>query len=339
MKYEVGDKIVVLHSNEEGTVVDIINEKMVLIDVRGVKFPAYMDQIDFPYFNMFFKPKEKVVSKKKIYVDDVKQEKQLKRQKTEDGVYISIIPVFSRDVFDDDIVEYLKIYLVNHNEEAYQFNYNLFFGNEESAFALTGSIEGLAELYLHDVDFDDISDNPRFEFLFSLKKPDKKKATEFEASVKLNGKKIFKRIQDLIAKHEANFRENVFMHYPDKPERDSRIDLSRLAGVGKVIDAGKARDYLPPARTVLDIHIEKLVENPAKLSSSEMLDIQLREFEKYYDLAVAHHLPKFVVIHGVGSGTLKKEIHEALKHKKEVKSYHNLLTGQFGAGATEIYFK
>ena len=53
MKYQVGDKIIVLHSDEEGKVIDIINEKMVMIEVRGVKFPAYMDQIDFPYFKMF----------------------------------------------------------------------------------------------------------------------------------------------------------------------------------------------------------------------------------------------------------------------------------------------
>ncbi len=53
MKYQVGDDILVLHSNEEGKVIEIINDKMVMIEVRGVKFPAYMDQIDFPYFKRF----------------------------------------------------------------------------------------------------------------------------------------------------------------------------------------------------------------------------------------------------------------------------------------------
>ena len=50
MKYQIGDEIIVLLSHEEGKVVDIMNENMVMIEVRGVKFPAYMDQIDFPYF-------------------------------------------------------------------------------------------------------------------------------------------------------------------------------------------------------------------------------------------------------------------------------------------------
>ena len=55
MKYQIGDEILVLHSNEEGKVVDFINDKMVMIEVRGVKFPAYMDQIDFPYFKTAYK--------------------------------------------------------------------------------------------------------------------------------------------------------------------------------------------------------------------------------------------------------------------------------------------
>ena len=77
MKYEVGDKIIVLHSNDEGEVIDIINEKMVMIEVRGVKFPAYMDQIDFPYFHRF--TQKKIVPEKtapKTYIDQVPKEKQ-----------------------------------------------------------------------------------------------------------------------------------------------------------------------------------------------------------------------------------------------------------------------
>ena len=53
MKFQVGDRGLVLHSNEEGEVVDFINDKMVLIDVEGIRFPVYMDQIDFPYFKRF----------------------------------------------------------------------------------------------------------------------------------------------------------------------------------------------------------------------------------------------------------------------------------------------
>ena len=36
MKYEPGDKIIVMLTNEEGKVVEIMNEKMVMIEVKGV---------------------------------------------------------------------------------------------------------------------------------------------------------------------------------------------------------------------------------------------------------------------------------------------------------------
>ena len=42
MKYEVGDDIIVMHSNDDGKVIEILSDKMVLIEVKGVKFPAYM---------------------------------------------------------------------------------------------------------------------------------------------------------------------------------------------------------------------------------------------------------------------------------------------------------
>ena len=66
MKYKVGDEILVLHSNEEGIIIDIMNDKMVMIEVRGVKFPAYMDQIDFPYYKRFT---EKKLFQEKSIVD------------------------------------------------------------------------------------------------------------------------------------------------------------------------------------------------------------------------------------------------------------------------------
>ena len=62
-----------LHSDEEGTVVDFINDKMIMIEVNGVQYPAYMDQIDFPYFKMF--SQKKTFEKKKIFIDEVKKEK------------------------------------------------------------------------------------------------------------------------------------------------------------------------------------------------------------------------------------------------------------------------
>ena len=336
MKYEIGDKIIVLHSDEEGKVIDIINDKMVMIEVRGVKFPAYMDQIDFPYFKMF--TQKKPVEKKKIYVDDVPKEKTAPKKKTGDGVFLNFMPVFDKDVFDDEVVEKLKIYLINQNEEAYNFDYNLFFGGQ-SNFQLKSSIDGLADFYLHDVSFEDMSDNPKFDFEFSLANENKKKALFFEASLKLKAKQLFKKIEETQLKNEPSFAYELFTDYPDKIDEE-KVDLSSLGNAGyRMYDASKTLQNLPPARSVVDLHIEKLTDSWKHLSNFEILTMQLNEFEKYYELALAHRLHQFIVIHGVGEGKLRDEIHESLRLKDEVKSFVNQFHPLYGYGATEIYFK
>lgn len=336
MKYEIGDKIIVLLTDEEGTVVDLLNDKMVMIEVKGVKFPAYMDQIDFPYFKMF--TQKKPVEKKKIYVDNIKKEKPTEKQKAGDGVWLNFIPVFDKDVFDDEIVEKMKIFLVNHNEEEYGFDYKLFFG-AENHFELKNSIRGNSDFYLHDVDFEDLSDNPKFNFEFSLVKENKKKAPYFETSIKLKGKQLFKKIEEIQLENKASFSYELFNTYPDKTEEE-KVDLGRLGNAGfRVYEVSSTREHLPAARSVVDLHIEKLTDNWKHLSNADIMSMQLSAFEKYYELAVAHRQPDLVVIHGVGEGKLRDEIHERLRLKNEVKSFVNQFHSSYGYGATEIFFK
>ncbi len=335
MKYQQGDKIIVLLTSEPGTVVEIMNEKMVMIEVKGVRFPAYMDQIDFPYFKMF--SEQRIVEKKKIFIDNVKPEKNAPKIKVDNGVFIAFMPIFDKDIFDDDVVEKLKVYLINQTETAFTFNYKLFFSGEVS-FELKNEIGPLSDFYLHNVNFEDLSDNPRFDVEFSLVNPDKKKSPYFETSLKLKAKQLFKRIEEIQLKNEPTFSYSLFETYPDKVDEE-KVDLSRLGNAGfRIYDVGKVKENLPPARSVVDLHIEKLTDSWKHLSNFEILTLQLKEFEKYYDLAVAHYQPSLTIIHGVGVGKLRDEIHESLRLKKDVKSFVNQYHVSYGYGATEIYF-
>ena len=337
MKYEPGDKIIVLHTDEEGKVLEIINEEMVMIEVKGVKFPAYLDQIDYPYFKMFTEKRK--ADKKKIFIDNVKQEKPNIKTKAgeEKGVFISFLPVFDKDIFDDDVVEKFKIYLLNQTNTQFNFKYTLYF-NGENNFEHINTILPQQDFYLHNVAFDDLSDNPRFNFEFSLATPDKKKAPYYEASLKIKAKQLFKKIEEIQLKNEPTFSYLLFDNYPDKVDEE-KVDVSKLGNAGfRLYDAGRIREHLPSARTVVDLHIEKLTDSWKHLTNFEILSLQLKEFEKFYDLAVSHYQPSLTIIHGVGIGKLKDEIHSLLRSKKEVKSFINQYTAAYGYGATEIYF-
>ena len=339
MKYQLGDKVLILHSQEEGEVVDIINDKMVLIDVEGVRFPVYMDQIDFPYFKRFseksFDKLRTEKKKDKVYIDDIKKEKPNSKYKVSDGVWVSFLPVFDKDVFDDDVVEAFKIYLINQTGEPYNFTYRLHFLGAED-FRLENTLYSFNDFYLHDVPFEDMNDAPKFEFDFSLVNANKKKAEHFESSLKIKAKQLFQKIEEIKMKNEPTFSFKLFENYPDKVDE---IIPEYTNTYGQIYDASKARQNLEPARSMIDLHIEKLSDDWKGLSNFEILSIQLSAFEKYLNLAIAHHQPNFIVVHGIGTGKLKDEIHEILKSKKEVKSFVNQYHPNYGFGATEIFFQ
>ena len=340
MKYQLGDDILVLHSNEEGKVVEIINDKMVMIEVRGVKFPAYMDQIYFRYFKRFTE-KKLIPSKKlepKTYIDQLPKEKpQPNKLKVANGVWLSFIPKFELDDFNDEVVDVLKIHLINNTDQHLKFIYQQQF-NGISNFELLNEIQPFHDFYLHDIDFAAVNDSPSFSIEFSLKNPQKNKAPHFETALKLKPKQVFQKVEALKENNEPTFSYLLYEKYPDKEVEYFPLD-SLVAKGFKVYDAGKAREHLPPARSVIDLHIEKLADNYASMSNFEMLTLQLKELEKWVDISVAHHQFELIVIHGVGSGKLREEIHEYLKTRKEVKYFINQYDARFGYGATIVYFE
>ena len=337
MKFQVGDIVLILHSNEEGEIIDIINDKMVTVDVKGVKFPVYMDQIDFPYFKRFSEKKMFQPKKQKQYIDDIRKEKKTQEPKVADGMWLAFLPVMTTDEFGDEVVEELKLHLINRTNDAYHFIYKQsFLGKNE--FELKNQVNPFEDFYLHDMPFADLNDNPSFDFDFSLLKPDKNKASHYESSLKLKPKQLFAKIEELKKKNEATFSYRLFETYPARVEEI--IEPGILAAKGyKVYNAKEARRHLEPARSVIDLHIEKLSNDWQQLDNYAILDIQLKTFEKYYELALAHHQPSLIVVHGVGTGKLRDEIHDILRLKREVKSFINQYDPRFGYGATEIFFQ
>lgn len=339
MKFQIGDKVLILHSNEEGEVVDIINNKMVMVDVRGVKFPAYNDQLDFPYFKRFTEKKLFPEKQTKKFIDEVPKEKKKLVEKVIDGIWLTFIPVMDSDEFGDEIVEELKIHLVNKTETGYKFTYALTYSGIQTGFEIINQVHPFEDFYIHDIPFENFNDGPLFSFEFSLLTPDKKKAEYFETSLKLKPKQIFTRIEELKKKGEATLSYKLLDTYPDKRE-EMAMDIPSLSGAGfRIYEASQARQHLEPAKYEVDLHIEKLADNWKTLDNFEMLTLQLKTFEKYLDLAIAHHQHAMIAIHGIGTGKLRDEIHELLKLRKEVKTFVNQYHSAYGYGATEIYFQ
>jgi hypothetical protein len=335
MKFQPGDTVLLLHSNEEGEVVEILNDKMILVDVQGVRFPVYTDQVDFPYFKRFSEKKIVVPKKEKIYIDNLRKEKDAEKSRIHSGIWLSFFPVFDKDIFDDDVVEKFKIFLLNESNEPLNFNYQIKFKGQPD-FHLNNTVLPFTNFYLHDIPFEEMNDSPKFEFDFSLFYPNKNKADHYETSFKLNSRQLFQKIEEMRLKNEPTFSVLLFENYPNKFEE---VIPDYQNTYGQLYDLSAIRQKLEPARSVVDLHIEKLMDNWKGLSNFDILTIQLKNFEKYYNLAVAHHQPNLIIVHGIGTGKLRNEIHEILKTKKEVRTFANQYHHDFGFGATEIFFQ
>lgn len=86
---------------------------------------------------------------------------------------------------------------------------------------------------------------------------------------------------------------------------------------------------------MVDLHIEKLLEDHYGLTNSEKLDIQTTHFRKKLAMAINGHFTKVVFIHGVGNGVLRQAIRDLLRTYEGIE-YSDASYKKFGAGATEV---
>ncbi|MCR4999454.1 MAG: endonuclease MutS2 [Lachnospiraceae bacterium] len=68
-------------------------------------------------------------------------------------------------------------------------------------------------------------------------------------------------------------------------------------------------------------------------------DEAIHALDKYLDDAYISHLTSVRVVHGKGTGVLRKAVHEYLKKNRVVKSYHLAEFGEGDAGVTIVEFK
>ncbi|PIQ22704.1 MAG: DNA mismatch repair protein MutS [Cytophagales bacterium CG18_big_fil_WC_8_21_14_2_50_42_9] len=90
----------------------------------------------------------------------------------------------------------------------------------------------------------------------------------------------------------------------------------------------------------VDLHIQKLTDvDPATMSNSEMLKLQLQVFQDNLDRALAANMHEIIFIHGTGNGVLRNEIHKLLSRNKLIKFYEDARKEKFGYGATLVRLK
>ena len=69
-----------------------------------------------------------------------------------------------------------------------------------------------------------------------------------------------------------------------------------------------------PAVVIVDLHVELLTDNFQHMDNFEIVQMQLDVCQKKVEKALSSNCQKIIIIHGIGAGVLKKEVHKLLNH-------------------------
>lgn len=138
----------------------------------------------------------------------------------------------------------------------------------------------------------------------------------------------FGRDEVIVLKEELPLR-NVFTTIDEESlQKDSIVKKKRPVALSK-------KDKLIPPMEV-DLHIEKLVNNPRHMTNYEMLTLQIETARRQLEFAIAQRRQRVVFIHGVGEGVLRIELETLLGRYNNI-TFYDAEYAKYGIGATEVY--
>ena len=180
-----------------------------------------------------------------------------------------------------------------------------------------------SDLYFQFLIYDPTLFRPLAPLQKNLKIKEKHLLKKAEANPYLNGAEcIFSQVVTL-----KDLRERADGFTPVATEN---IDAGALEMVG--VDC-----ELPEG--IVDLHAEKIVDNPDRFPKHEIFELQIKTFERTLNQAIARGLHKISFIHGIGAGKLRNEVHRLLlgyKQQSLVKHYYLDDIAFDGRGATTV---
>ena len=167
--------------------------------------------------------------------------------------------------------------------------------------------------------------------------------------VKIRPKQFFSSFRHVTALNHGAHQFTVFPRLRERTEEGTGAPSSTLREITRAqMKPGSAKAGPPPRRPsladhsdfnpVLDLHLEALVPDPKAVARDKILSLQMERFDAFIDQALRLDVDRVVIVHGLGNGILKTEIHQKLQHVPFVRNFTNDYHPQYGYGATEVFF-
>lgn len=311
----IGDKVRLLRGTEEGFIVNI-KGNIVEVEIEdGFTIPAVKNEI------VVIDKKEAESFATGPLEAPKEDQKQQKQSSIAEGIYLGI----------DELDASLDCYLVNHTEHHVLYSISI----EEKKNAVAFSF-GICAPY-NSKEAGKTAINPQkgeIKFLLqAIVHAEKSRVRKLPIETNLTIQK--NQLKEKVQVQTIGKGVTLFNLEETNPILISAEEIKEQMFGGAAPKMEMKESPKSNKDQVIDLHVD-----PEKINipENEVLGYQLILFEKAFDEALHMNAPKLKVIHGIGSGKLRTEIHKMLSRRKEVNFFEDGDKERFGFGSTIIYF-
>jgi len=327
MKLRIGDKVTFLNEKGGGVVVRLKDRDTAIVETG--------DGFEIPYpINYLVVVHNELIINKDAENLDIEPDKTV-----EERVYFVVEPDHELPEF----VNELQLYIYNSSSYNMHFSYSIKDGNLFQTLK-HGEIGQFQKLAIKKINKRNLKEYAFHKIDILLYKNTHYPAQLPVAEIVHLTEQLLNK-KNLIKHHEFErpilvftIKEN-FMRANQINYHLTEYDVERLKKIKEFSTIKKVSkshaSYLATLEKEIDLHIENLLDSHKGMTNAQIIQYQLRVFQKELEAAISNSFYKIVFIHGVGNGRLKQEILAILRNYPELK-VQDASFKKYGFGATEV---
>ncbi|WP_247234561.1 DUF2027 domain-containing protein [Telluribacter sp. SYSU D00476] len=328
----IGDKVRLVHGREEGIISRFLPGNQVEIEIEdGFRIPVLRQEV------VLVSPMEA----QRLSKPPVKEEPRSRSAAptptrgtgvfAQKGIYLAFVPINDRE---------LTVHLINNTDWKLPFTFATSHEGRHSGLA-AGVLLPRTSQKMTDLLIKDFEAWPTFDLQALYHKEGAFEAREpFQKRLKCRAQSFYKRKQQVPVLLKEAYLYQLDEEGADSPKAQAPVSAQELREkmlspeptAAPVVKGGSVQP-------VVDLHIEKIRPDYARLSKADMLEAQLLVFEQQLEQAIATGMDEITFIHGVGNGVLRAELHRRLSRHQNVDFYKDAQKEKFGYGATLVKIK
>jgi hypothetical protein len=349
MNLKTGDKVKFLNSKGGGVIRKIIDTRMVSVEVEGgFEIPTLISELvridtDQPggrFFNESFDVSNRDEPSATKSPDDdriVDLPRNIVNSRKSEDIFLAFVPHDQKWL----ITGLLDVFLINNTSCDILYNYVQ--KNDEGQYTGIdyGSVFPGSRLLIATIEREELGKwtDGYLQFLFH-KNTTGELLPPFNSEVVIKGAKFFT---------EASYKESPLIDgkgivvkimsltgFTDWKKTTGEEQIQKhFEGKKKEMEEAIFSHQSAPREAEVDLHIHELLDDPANLEKSEILEFQKGYFIRCMESAISNHFLKVTFIHGVGNGILKEVLLEVLKEYRGTEVFDAPMQ-KYGVGAIEV---